>query len=715
MNDRERTIVKACIGYDRDYLFVSYAHVDKAKVEAILNILYRRGFRIWYDQGGGGIPGGEEWYPTIIKRIERSSSFLAFISNATEHRPIVIDEITRALKKKRENPSYKVLFVFLERISSEGFPDAIREEMKNSQFIDFKKRGGITEDFIELLCDVKWPETVVNQEYRKQHGLKPWSSDASEDIDMNDSISWFDEGSFLTINSGQLLTTETESGSIGFYTVSPDQIDTNTVYPTVMDNQWIPEELYDSDVFYREGVRGIDIAPMIIVRQRQEILRSLVHNRQIIVNRASILNSKVFSDWYDPNNPEYKDFISLLSKAALLLYLYKEHSPVDFPKAFHVPEENKRSWMSVCRDVPVYCLRLDWESEESNSYETDLIAYAFKNHCLSLADNQYLLENLERVFRIPACDIAESNRDHAGFLSIWREVQKDVFDYRDEAIKEGKKGVYNRERFYKSFLINSEKTTVDDGILDRGKNPFVKELKRIIDFYYSVNLPFSLGVRPLPPSDSPLPLNIFMRENSVTHLREIEVDELVFSVSEFQSSFMVESVRLPQSQFFSLGDITKLRELREWREYMRTISEGKKRASLDQLDFYDTKKVWDRHTGFIAAAEKLFPDKDWADRPAAISIIYYFEGIELITVYTCDRIRYRIKTSERDAKAALNRKSRLCVDYTCCDALTVDRNNLLVTELRLFEGITHTIGSIAYGKLIERFRKLGFIEDRGQT
>lgn len=712
MSDGERTFVKACKGFDQDYLFISYARVDKTTVESILNILYRRGFRIWYDQGGAGIPGGEDWYPTIMKRVAKSASFIAFISRATVHRPVAVEEISRALKKKREDPSYKVVFVFLEIVSSEGFPDEIKEEIHKCQVIDFKKRGGITEEFIGALCDVHWPESIVDQEYRIKHGLKHWAPDVSEDVGVHDSILWFDGTSPLTVSSRKKVTTDTEHGRIDFYTLSPDQIDPNTVYPTVMDNQWVPEELYGSEDFIREGLRCEAIAPRITHRQRQEILRSLIHNWQIIVNRASILNSKVFSDWYDPKNAEYPAFLNLLKSSAVLVYLYKEKSPVDFPSCFHIPERNKRLWLNTCREAEVCCLKFDWDNEESNAYETDLLSYAFGNFCLLMADDLYGLDALETVFRIPKRDASGRKRNHTSFVRTWQQVQMDVIRCRDKAGKAGEQENYTREQFYKSFLIDAEKTTVDSGILDLRKNPFVKELKQTVDFFYTINLPLALGVRPLLPSDSPLTPKMFSSMVHIRHLREIDVDELLFSVSEFSTAFLTDSIRLPQCQSFSLGEIVGLRDMREWRGYMRIVSEGRKRSSLNQLDFYDTERVWDRFLLFLSAAEKLLPEKAWAERPAAISIIYHFEGIKLITVYQRGRIRYRILTPVREADKTLNRKSRLFVDYSCCDVLSHDRDNLLVTELRLFEGISHGTGSTAYSALIGKFKELGFQEDR---
>ena len=65
---KKRTYIQATTELDQPYLFVSYARTDTQRVEAILNILYRRGFRIWYDEHGVGISAAEDWSETIIDR-----------------------------------------------------------------------------------------------------------------------------------------------------------------------------------------------------------------------------------------------------------------------------------------------------------------------------------------------------------------------------------------------------------------------------------------------------------------------------------------------------------------------------------------------------------------------------------------------------------------------------------------------------------------------
>lgn len=98
-----------CQPYNGDdpFLFISYSHMDYMKVETILNILHRRGFRIWYDKKGAGIDSGNNWLEHIHNRIDSSHAFLGFISSSTEFRQIVLDEIVRAIEKRERIPPTK--------------------------------------------------------------------------------------------------------------------------------------------------------------------------------------------------------------------------------------------------------------------------------------------------------------------------------------------------------------------------------------------------------------------------------------------------------------------------------------------------------------------------------------------------------------------------------------------------------------------------------
>lgn len=701
--------------YDLPYLFVSYAHVDMQKVEAVLNVLYRRGFRIWYDQDGAGIAAGDNWHETIVKRVKKSASFLCFLSSATEFRSVVIEEILLALEKKHADPEgqYKVVFVLLDKVSPEVFPADIKKELKESQFIDFKKYKGITKAFINTLSGVNWPEGIVDQEYRVAAGLERWTPNAgisdAENEELQKTLLDNAEDSLGFINESSEMTAKGPDGNYSFRAMEPEQIDRNTVYPIIMDNQWVPEKVYDIPEFYQDGLLSEKVAPLILRRQQEEIFRSLLHNRQIVVNRASILNSTVFANWYRGNTEETEAFAKLIENAAIVVFLFSEKASADIPDHFKIPEENKKAWQQFCSQYPVTCLRFDWENDDSNLYETTIrLSSEFHNFCLTMAENHFRLKMLAEAMGI-------GPEKQEAFFQHWRRVQEDVLAYRDSAARNPDHKKYSREQFYKSFLIKAQgsegEQDVSKGILDNSENrPFAKELKRIIDFRYAINLPEALGIEPLLPLDSKMSVYLVSDRKTELDLREIATEELTYAVEEFHYDFSADASFLPKSSDLTLKDVVELRSLSEWKDYMRAVTEGKKRSHLDQVDFYDTIKVWQRFRVFLKEAKKKLQTISWTKKAPALSIIYRFEEATITTVYLAGRRKMKLSHAPETADGLIRRRTLLHIDYICCDVLEPHWKNVLTTRLRLFEGMTMEPGSMVYRELTEQLKRLGFTE-----
>lgn len=78
------------------YLFVSYAHDDKAAVFSLLQKLSDRGVRLWFDKKG--IPSAVEFTEYIAQRIIDCSKVLFFISPTSVNRDYVRMEISHAIK-----------------------------------------------------------------------------------------------------------------------------------------------------------------------------------------------------------------------------------------------------------------------------------------------------------------------------------------------------------------------------------------------------------------------------------------------------------------------------------------------------------------------------------------------------------------------------------------------------------------------------------------
>lgn len=683
------------------YVFASYAHTDTPRVEAILRILYRQGFRVWYDQQGEGIEPGAEWYKRIIERIDNSRAFVGFISNGIEFRTVVLDEITRAIEKNRKDPDYKILLIFLEKVPFTVFPKNIKDLMRDKQFIELKKYGGITEKFVKRLLGAGWPETVIDPACRKAVGLSEWNPSRLEADDIRESVEELFKSSDYVYQRADYSLSEVEMDGkkLRFYQISPEQTDPETVYPLCMDNQWVPVNFFNEKEFQTKGFTSEILADELLKRQREEIYRGLLHNWQILVNRASLINSKVFIEWYSAKDGNREEFGRLMKKGAVAAFLFREVHPCEKPGYDHDPKAFA-DWRRFCLDNTIFCLRLDWENEQSNKYETDkLIGYAFQNFCLTTAFDGHRLEALAEAFQIEETGL---------FAGCWNDIQKDVICWKKENQDSSK--LYNRERFYTKFIADTtEGRKVSDGILDLSKNPFVRELKQIIDFQYSMNLPEALGIQPLIPMDSNLKSFALSEKMLKGNVREINADELLFAVSEFKPDFLWKEISVVKSPDLMLSDITMMRDLPEWIDYMNAVSEGKKRARLSEIDLYDISTVWVRYQRFISEVKEKLPGLNWQKQSGSLSVIYRFEELEIITVYRYQESEIEIcQRGNREYLNALNRKMALTVDYVCGDILQDDWASCMLTEIRLFEGVTHVAGDIVYQALLKKLEKMKF-------
>lgn len=169
---------------NKPYIFVSYAHKDINEAMAIISELIRRGYRIWYDEG---IDPGTEWDDNIAVHVEKSSMFIALISNNYLASSNCRDELSfaRELELDRilvylENVTlprgmhmrlsrlqaihkytYQVIDQFYDKV--EGAPDIkkCREESSADSEILSKE----TEEFKEVLRNAEENRTAIIKEY----------------------------------------------------------------------------------------------------------------------------------------------------------------------------------------------------------------------------------------------------------------------------------------------------------------------------------------------------------------------------------------------------------------------------------------------------------------------------------------------------------------------------------------------------------------------
>ncbi len=96
----------------RPYIFVSYAHADKAAVFPILERLNAEGFRIWYDEG---IEWGSEWPDAIAEHIDNCHTCLCIISRSSIASKNCNDEINYAIDTRKN-----ILVLYIEEVALFG-------------------------------------------------------------------------------------------------------------------------------------------------------------------------------------------------------------------------------------------------------------------------------------------------------------------------------------------------------------------------------------------------------------------------------------------------------------------------------------------------------------------------------------------------------------------------------------------------------------------
>ncbi len=665
------------------FAFISYSHADMAKVESLLRVLNQNGRRFWYDHG---IEYSADWQDAINERLQSSTAFILFMTNGIEQRGEIIREIRMAIGKRSENPDYRIFVIMLERVPIQhlfGRPEFadIIELFNTVQYISAANFRGITVDFLEVLTGAGiWSACMTPDELAQAaQGQSESGLLGLSEVDA--------ESDYIYPYA---LPEKREEDGITFYALNVGETDPNAVYPICMDNQWVPPEFFDDPAFRAEGFCAPSLTEKRKQMQQYEVISALLHNWQVLINRASVFNSEAIADWYMGDGDNARAFCELLQNGSFVMYLMKERTPVERPR-FDVAEEQFARWREICRQHAVYCIRMSWDGidtdDEANSFEiARTLSMRMMNLLLTTGNDRHRLESFRLAMGVP--------QERAGeFAALWRRLRDTAVARDDE-----RPGSYTRNSVYLDFLVRSG-SRVTDCQLDYTK-PFVCELKQIIDFTYMINLPTALHITPISSYESCLWDYYMSEQRGEQNLRVISADELYCAVINFVPGFLKESY-LAECPALSLADIACIRRMPEWTAYLEARDASRKRASLNEIDFHDVEVVWRRFRRLTAACAAALPHCRMRKEPGSLSVIYSFGGCRLITVYRegSDVIRIR---REHEEKLSDNLRENLVIEFVCGDYLSVcDAEDAFMEKLRLFEGILLQSGRTAYHQILE--------------
>src|SRR5579875_3669097 len=160
--------------------------------------------------------------------------------------------------------------------------------------------------------------------------------------------------------------------------ISPDGLEPDCVVPQCIDNQFVSDQVFQDMVS-----RGADYLDDRVAGAREqdfrtEFIRSLTYSSQVVIQRASLKNSRFLYKNYQPENRKnLHAFARLISEHAIVPYLYKE-STLAAEQDFEVIDEGDRSMRALLQEIgdEVRCVRLAIDDAE-NDRAADIMAGDF--------------------------------------------------------------------------------------------------------------------------------------------------------------------------------------------------------------------------------------------------------------------------------------------------------------------------------------------------
>ena len=548
-------------------IFISYSHKDHIFANAIARFLIRRGYQVWIDSKQ--LQVGANWSEDIDEALKQADYVFGILSADSVRRPEVIRELCIALNQKKE----QFLVITIGRIHHSWFFNsrspkvlALLNHIKTYQHIEFNGRGDITEAKMRMITEY----------LARGHNI----------VDNHDASAFVIDG-YIAVNGMPEEMIDSHSGN-RFYKVYAYDLSFLTGYPFALDNQWVPEIIFNDEnyrlSFEKDGFSSQDLKDIIKIEQQYVLYKSLLHMRQLVINKSAILNTLALRQLY-MQNEDCDSFIYLLKRGVIVVFLYGDGEMTPFVNElpdYETDSEAVECWNKLCKQVPVYCIRENW-GNTIDQHSIDFVKY-----CCTIADD---IEDIEILSNSFGMDLVQRLR----FFSVLKDIAVQGFiktRMTGTNIYQSMKGL-SRSYFYKSFIVREKSKASPQPTLnclfDKEK-PFHYELKRMVDMFYNSIFTNYFNCRAIIPSDMPIEMT-FLSQRYLKHsTNDVEEEEIEYALSEFLAyQDILESVSgLGEEIFINNWDLKKVVELRNklaWTEYISTMESIVMRSSTWQVDF----------------------------------------------------------------------------------------------------------------------------------
>lgn len=666
-------------------VFISYSHQDSETAKGISRFLLKQEYNVWIDFEK--LVSGQNWAANIDEALSECDFFIALISQNSVRRREVIREISEALRKKAHDIS-KVIFVVIGHVHPSWFAGQNSEDSKvviqhleKIQHIHLDAKGTISIQSMHNILKALNGEVFISEE------------------------DYIKSGNYIYESGMPERTYDNESGNF-LYRVNTSDLSASAAFPFALDNQWVPDEVLSADSRYRSlflnnGFSSDEVKKCIDAFQLKNLFLSLMHNRQIILNRASFLNSPCLYKYYVDDSeylPADKEaFDSLLSNGSLIVFLYGDNEITPYVSEYPLYDINKQtveSWNRLCSRIAMYCIRENWE------IPIDKHSEEFVKHCTTFAVNREENEMISECLGFNASEKEE-------FLTVLKEIEMTVF-LKSHITGTGNRSVvkgYSRSSFYKDFVVaqKSEKgiSTTLNCIFDTAK-PFHEPLKKIIDIFYNSIFVRYFECNPLIPNIKPE--DTYIHQLYLPHGgKEVSPDELEYAFSDFLSNEKIlDRIADIGEKFYidswTLSEIAEYRKSIKWLEYIELLEYVTNRINTWQVDFNEIEKLVDIFVDSIEDSEK--PKEKSMYIPA-----YTFRlciGSKVLDIVVTKNVR---KLKEYRGVFAEKKQNPLTLQFIIGDT-TLNRNNVkdsIFLPIMIFDGKTNHIGGNTYYEEIRSF------------
>jgi hypothetical protein len=379
--------------------------------------------------------------------------------------------------------------------------------------------------------------------------------------------------------------------------IVPHQLEADAVVPQCLDNQFTSDRVFDHMV--RDGatyddptvqqLRGEDV--------QTEFIRSLVYSSQVIINRAYLKNNNYLYKNYQPSDPRnLSAFAELVRQGAVLPFLFRESS-LNEDLDIDVRSEGNRAIRTLLQETgdDVTCVRLAVDEERNHRLIKDLATkFGYGLSHVGWLDEERRNVMASELFTKPGW-LAEDDRWRA-----FNDMLDRLSSYADKHKREG----ITRTDVYRDWLIekdDKEERTKENINLGRFRtpgrdDPFVFELKKLVDLQYNTNLPDLLDRYTFTPAT--LPSRIALQDDPTydadsAQLEKLLSDDLTDALTYIRRTFMAhtqKAMNLPFLSELTVADVAELRQLPQWsafKESQRQILREPLRT-LDLIEGFQT-------------------------------------------------------------------------------------------------------------------------------